>query len=480
MHQSNHLFIGGQWTAATDPHPTAVISPSTEGVIAELQFGGPADVDRAVASAHAAFTSGPWANSTVEFRADALSRFVDELSARTEAFRRTIADEAGLPVVLGPIQVSRAIEFVQYYADLVREYPMAESRSATMTSVNLRQVPLGPIAAIGPWNIPLLGALSKVAPALAAGCTVVFKPSPETPLTALLMAEAAEAADLPPGVLNVVPVSQAGSEALVADRRIAKVGFTGSTAVGHAIALECARQLKPYTLELGGNAAAIICDDAPLEDLGPGLAMTALALSNGEACIAQRRIMVPRHRRDEVVATLCAIAPMLRVGDPREPTTVVGPLISAAHRKRVLDHVADGVSQGATAVYGGGIPEGKDRGFYFEPTVLVDVEPDMRIAREETFGPVVCVMTYDDLDEAIRIANDTHYGLSASIWTEDQERADEIANKLEAGSVFINGAMDLDPNVPFGGFKESGVGRELGPEGLSMYMQVQSVMRPPL
>lgn len=472
------MYIDGTWCTSTDSPPLTVISPATENVIAEVHVGGPADIGNAVSAAADAFQRGGWSRAANEVRADALDRFAAELTARSDRFTTTIAQEAGLPVALAPMHVTRAIEFVSYYADLVRRTPTVERRAASAARATVGRHPVGVVGAIGPWNIPLLGALSKVAPALAAGCTVVFKPSPETPLTALLMAEAAEHADLPPGVLNVVPATPEGSRALVADHRVAKIAFTGSTATGRAIATVCAQQLKPYALELGGNAAAIVCDDAPLEIVGPGLAMTGLGVSNGEACIAQRRILVPRRRRDEIVAALCAFAPLLAVGDPTDPSTVIGPMITGDHRKRILDHIADGQAQGATLVCGGGIPDGIDRGFYVEPTVLVDVDNDMPVAREETFGPVVCVLTYDDLDEAVRIANDTNYGLSASIWTADPTGAGDLAARLEAGSVYVNGAMDLDPNVPFGGFKQSGVGRELGPEGLAEYLQIQSVLRP--
>lgn len=478
MTYPERLFIDGRWCDAADPGRLAVVSPTSEDVIAEVQIGGPADVHRATKAASEAFRRGRWPELTADGRADLLDRFALALTSRTEALTTTIAEEAGIPISLAPIHVTRAIEFVSYYADLVRRTPMSQPRTATSAKVTVGQQPVGVVGAIGPWNIPLLGALSKIAPALAAGCTVVFKPSPETPLTALLMAEAAEHAELPPGVLNVVPATQAGSQALVADPLVAKVAFTGSTATGRAIALACAQQLKPYALELGGNAAAIVCDDIPVEVAGPGLVMTGLAVSNGEACVAQRRILVPRARRDEIVAAICAVASTLPIGDPKQPGTVLGPMITDGHRKRVLDHIADGQSQGAAVVHGGGSPLGLDRGYFVQPTVLVDVDNHMRIAREETFGPVVCVMTYDDINQAIAIANDTEYGLSASIWTADLSNADAIAPRLEAGSVYVNGSGDLDPNVPFGGVKQSGVGRELGPEGLSEFMHSQSIFRP--
>ncbi|ELB92040.1 betaine aldehyde dehydrogenase, partial [Rhodococcus wratislaviensis IFP 2016] len=319
-------------------------------------------------------------------------------------------------------------------------------------------------------------ALSKLAPALAAGCTVVYKPSPETPLIAYLVADAAHEAQFPPGVVNMVTADLEGSERLVSHPDVDMVGFTGSTAVGRRIAQSCAVDFRRHALELGGNAAAIILPDAPAELIAAGLGATGLALNNGEACIAQRRVLAPRERYDEIVAILAAAAAGLPVGDPSDPTTVIGPMITSEHRDRVVDHIEAARTAGAVLAAGG--RSDRDSGYYVEPTVLANVTNDMAAAREEIFGPVVCVIAYDTVEEAVAIAHDTEYGLSSSIWTSDIAAGEAIGRRLRVGSVYINGTLALDPAIPFGGFGHSGMGRELGPEGLDAYCEIQSVFVP--
>jgi aldehyde dehydrogenase (NAD+) len=475
MQTRDRLYIGGMWVDPAGSERLDVISPATEEIIGRVPHGNVADIDRAVQAARDAFDDGAWPRATLAERAEALVLFADALAARTDEFAAAISSEGGFPIALVPGQVALTIDFVRYYADLISTAGHDDRRATSTGHAVVRHLPVGVVGAIVPWNIPLLGALSKIAPALAAGCTVVHKPSPETPLSAFILAEAAQAAGLPAGVLNVVPASVEGSLRLIDHSGVDQIAFTGSTAVGRHIAVACAKQLKRYSLELGGNAAAIVLDDAPLQLVATGLMMTGLVLNNGEACIAQRRVLVPRARRDEVAEALAAATTSIPVGTPDDPGTLVGPMITQAHQQRVLGYCDIGRDEGANVAAGGGRPTGLDRGWYVEPTVLVDVHNGMRVAREEVFGLVVSVIPYPTEEEAIAIASDTDYGLSSSVWTADPARGAELGKNLRVGSLYVNGALKLDPNVPFGGFKQSGVGRELGPEGLAEYQETQAV-----
>lgn len=473
------VYVDGSFEPAKSDTRSKVINPSTGSVIAEVPAVGVADVDRAVASARAAFDEGAWPGLAGAERAEVLDRFADALNARTVELAATVTREAGFPAMFAEsVHVANAIEFVRYYASLARTEPFEQTRTSALAQaeVRVRRCPVGVVAALVPWNIPLLGALSKLAPALAAGCTVVYKPSPETPLIAYMVAESAHEAGFPPGVVNMVTANLEGSERLVSHPDVDMVGFTGSTAVGRRIARACSADFRRHALELGGNAAAIILADAPAELIAAGLGATGLALNNGEACIAQRRVLAPRERYDEIVAILAATAARLPVGDPGDPTTVVGPMITAEHRDRVLGHIENARAAGAVVAAGG--RSVGDTGYFVEPTVLANVTNDMAAAREEIFGPVVCVIAYDTVEEAIAIARDTEYGLSSSVWTTDITAAETIGRRLRVGSVYINATLALDPGIPFGGFGHSGLGRELGPEGLDAYCEIQSLFVP--
>jgi geranial dehydrogenase len=333
------------------------------------------------------------------------------------------------------------------------------------------RTPLGVVAAIVPWNFPVTLALSKIAPALAAGCTVVVKPSPGTVLDSYIMAEAAQEAQLPPGVLNWVPADRDVGAYLVAHPGVDKVAFTGSTSAGRVIARTCGELLRPVTLELGGKSAAIILDDANLEAVMRGLPMASL-LNNGQACYNGTRVLAPKKRYGEIVDALAAMVSSLAVGDPLDRGTQVGPMASAAHRARVESHVAKG-KESARLVVGGGRPKGLDRGWYVEPTVFADVNNSAEIAQEEIFGPVLAVIAYDGDADAVRIANDSAFGLGGSVWSADGERARAVARQVQTGTIGINGYM---PSLgsPFGGVKASGLGREFGPEAVSAYQQLKS------
>ncbi|WP_430336101.1 aldehyde dehydrogenase [Rhodococcus sp. ACT016] len=481
IEQHDTVYVDGTFMPALTEIRMPVVDPATGNVIAQVPACGVEDVDRAVAAARSAFDRGPWPTMSPAARADTLTRLADALGARTTAIAETVIREAGFASRFAePVHVTRAIDFVRYYADLARKEPFEEVRPSALAQADVvvRRCPVGVVSVLVPWNIPLLGALSKIAPALAAGCTVIYKPSPETPQIAYRLAEAVHEAGFPPGVVNILPADLEGSQRMSTHPDVDMVAFTGSTDVGRKIALACATDFRRYSLELGGNAAAIILEDAPVESVAAGLTMTGLALNNGEACIAQRRILAPRSRYDEIVSVLAAAANSLQVGDPTHPDTVIGPMITEAHRDRVLDYIHGAIDEGAVIAAGGGIPDDCHDGYYLQPTVLAQMTNDMRAVREEIFGPVVCVIPYDTVEEAISIARDTEYGLSSSVWTNDLNRAEEIARQLRVGSVYVNGKQTLDPSIPFGGFGHSGVGRELGPEGLAEYSETQAVFMP--
>jgi aldehyde dehydrogenase (NAD+) len=340
----------------------------------------------------------------------------------------------------------------------------------------VRREPVGVVGAIVPWNVPLFTTIAKLAPSLAAGCTVVLKPSPETPLDAIILAEALIEIGLPAGVVNILPAGRETGEYLVTHPGVDKISFTGSTAAGKRIAALCGERLRRYSLELGGKSAAIILEDADLESTMAGL-LPAAMMNNGEACVAQTRILAPRDRYREIVDALSERVGAQKVGDPLDPATEVGPLAAGRQRDRVEKYIALGQEEGAKISVGGGRPVGLDKGWYVEPTVFIDVDNKMRIAQEEIFGPVVCVIPYGDAAEAVAIANDSDYGLSGSVWTADPQRGLDVARQVRTGTYTING-FTLDFGTPFGGYKQSGIGREFGPEGLELFLELKSVNLP--
>ncbi len=477
QYERTELFIGGDWVSPASTEVIEVISPHTEEVIGHAPHAGVADVDRAVAAARAAFTTGPWAEMSAGERADVMAALSAQLQARSTEIAELITAENGAPAtfsLMGGVFASTMV--LDFYTGLVREYSFSDERTGIMGPVTVRREPLGVVAAIVPWNVPLFTAMLKIAPAMAAGCTIVLKPAPETPLDAYLLAECAQEAGVPDGVLNIVPAGREVGEHLVTHPDVDKVAFTGSTAAGRHIASLCGQLLRPVTLELGGKSAAVVLDDAEVESTIAGL-MPASLMNNGQACVAQTRILVPSARRDEFTDALVAAVGAMRVGDPSDPEVEVGPLTSARQRERVEGYIASGLEQGAVAATGGGRPGGLDRGWYVEPTVFTGVDNSMRIAQEEIFGPVLSVIAYDDVDDAVAIANDSAYGLSGSVWSADRDRATAVANRMQTGTVSVNGFM-IEFCAPFGGYKDSGLGRELGPEGLAAYLQAKTVMYP--
>ena len=474
------LFIGGKWVTPQGTGRIEVINPTTEQVIASVPDGTEADLDLAVAAAREAFDHGPWPRMAPAERGAVLKKVADLLAAEMSEMAELITTEMGAPLLFSHMgQVAAPMMVLNYYGDLASTFKFDEVRTGVLGGdVLVAKEAVGVVGAITPWNVPLFLAVGKLAPALAAGCTVVLKPAPETPLDAFRLAELFEAAGLPEGVLSVVPAGREVAEYLVRHPQVDKISFTGSTVAGKKIGALCGESLKRFTLELGGKSAAIICDDADLATSSETLLPNAL-MNTGQACIAQTRILAPTSRYDEVVDALCtAISEKWIVGDPMQMETGVGPLLAARQRERVEGYIAKGREQGATVALGGGRPAGFGTGYYVEPTVFTGVKNDMVIAQEEIFGPVLSVIAYDGDAEAVAIANDSDFGLCGSVWTSDNVRGLGIARQVRTGTYMVNSGMPFDFATPFGGFKNSGMGREFGPEGLEAFLEFKSITFP--
>jgi aldehyde dehydrogenase (NAD+) len=468
------LFIGGEHLPAHSRASIGHHEAATSKPLGTAPQADALDVDAAVAAAKSAFPD--WSHTDPAVRAAILHRFADELTARGADTSTLVSRENGMPITLSrSANVVVPTTLYRYYADLARSRSEEEVRPSVKGNTLVRREPMGVVAAIAPWNYPQALTAFKVAPALAAGNTVVLKPSPETALDAFVLAEAAIAAGLPPGVLNIVSGGRETGEYLVSHPDVAKVSFTGSTPVGRAIGEACGRLIRPVSLELGGKSAGIVLDDADVDVVASTIYRTSF-LNNGQTCYMSSRVLVPDSRYDEVVEAISATVRAFRVGDPLDESTHIGPLVSEAHRDRVLGYVNAAQSSGARVVAGGGVPNGLNEGSFVEPTVFADVENDAAIAREEVFGPVISVTRYGSVDDAVRIANDSEYGLAGTVWSKDEDRAVDVARRVETGSVGINGYF-LDLEAPFGGVKASGVGRELGPEALDEYTRTKSVYR---
>jgi acyl-CoA reductase-like NAD-dependent aldehyde dehydrogenase len=467
------LFIGGAWVRPRGEGVIHVVNAATEEVMGTVPEGGPADSDRAVAAARRAFDE--WSQAPVEERAKAVERLGEALGARVPEVGRIVAQEVGMPLAMATvIQGALPAMVMTSYASILREVPFEERIGS---SVVVREA-AGVVAAITPWNYPLHQAVAKVAPALAAGCTVVLKPSEVAPLSAFLLAEAAEEAGLPPGVLNVVTgLGPSAGEALVTHPEVDLVSFTGSTPAGRRVAALAAATIKRVTLELGGKSPGIVLDDADLHE-AVGSAVRQCMLNSGQTCIAWSRLLVPRPLHDEAAELAAAIAGSYVLGDPLDPATTLGPLATAEQRARVRAAIRGGVDEGATLVAGGDTaPESLDRGWFVRPTILAGVDNGMDVARQEVFGPVLAVLPYDGEDDAVRIANDSIFGLHAGVFSADRDRALRVARRLRAGQVDVNGG-GFNLLAPFGGFKQSGYGRELGRHGLDAYLEVKSLQLP--
>lgn len=469
------LFIGGEWVEPSSAKRIDVVSASTEKPIGSVPEAQESDVDAAVAAARRAFSE--WSQWTPEDRATTMERLADILEQRAEEMVQRVSSQNGMPVAIAS-QLEGAFPAVllRYYAGLARQLEFDEIRPGLLGGNTLvRKEPLGVVGAIVPWNLPQSLAAFKYAPAMAAGCTVVMKPSPETVLDAFLLAEAAAEAGVPGGVLNIVPGGRELGAYLVSHPRVDKISFTGSTDAGRLIGETCGRLLRPVTLELGGKSAAIVLDDAKLEleKIAEPL-FTATMLNNGQTCFLGTRVLAPRARYNEIVDIFTGFAGALTIGDALDPATQIGPMATARQRERVEGYIAKGRAEGARITIGGGRPADRDHGWFVEPTVFADVDNNHTIAQEEIFGPVLSVIPYEDEDEAVRIANDSDFGLGGSVWTSDPARGLAVAKRVQTGTIGVNHYMP-DPTAPFGGVKASGIGRELGPEGLANYQQLKSV-----
>jgi betaine-aldehyde dehydrogenase len=470
------MFIDGEWVDA--PDSVEIRNPATEELVATTAKGDRELTDRAVAAAKAAHERGEWRRSTPDQRADVLRAIVARLNDRMDELVELETRENGVTVRQATaFHIGYSIAHLDYFADLARTYeferPGPTVSYPTLATGVVRHEPLGVCAAIVPWNFPLLLAMWKIGPALAAGNTIVVKPDEKTPLTLLEFARAAQESGLPDGVLNVVMGDGAEVGGRLAEHPdVRKVAFTGSTAVGQEVMRAAAGNVKRVTLELGGKGPNIVLEDADL-DAAVDASLFACFLYSGQACESGTRLLLPDSLHDEFVERMLERTSTLTIGDPLDFETDIGPVISERQRDRILNYIDIGKSEGAIAACGGGKPSGDqfEKGWWVEPTIFTGVRNDMRIAREEIFGPVLSVIRYRDVDEAVAIANDTEYGLSAGVWSSDTERAMDIASRLESGTVWINDWHMVNSRFPFGGYKQSGIGRELGPDALDEYTE---------
>ncbi len=470
----DELFIGGEWRKPIRSHPLAVISPHSEEPVGHVQVAGPEDIEIAVAAARHAFDHGPWPRLAHAERMAKIEELTAIYAGHIDEMADLITAEMGSPRSFSRLgQAAGAASMMHLALAAARDFPWVERRQGVLGEVHLRRAPVGVVGAIVPWNVPQFLIMPKLIPALIAGCTVIVKPAPETPLDALWLAEMIEQVGLPEGVVSVLPGGTDVGEALVRHPGVDKIAFTGSSATGRRIAALCGEQLKRVSLELGGKSAAIILDDADIDKTVAGL-KTAGLMNNGQACVAQTRILVSERRHDKVIDALADMMSGLHVGDPADETTDIGPLVAQRQQRRVQDYIRSGQHEGARIIIGGD-DNPAERGWYVRPTLFADATNDMRIAREEIFGPVLTVLGYTDEDDAVRIANDSDYGLAGSVWTADTAHGLEVAARVRTGTYGINMYM-LDISTPFGGFKQSGIGREFGPEGLDEYVELQSVV----
>ena len=470
------LYIGGEWVAPASDGKIDVISPMTEEVIFTVAEARDADMDRAVAAARAAFDDGPWPRLSHAERAEYLTRFGAALKARGEELGHAWTNQIGVLNAMTRFVGMGAGATFDRYAAMASTFEFEEKHTPLDGKGRglLVREPVGVVAAIVPWNSPLGLSCGKTAPALLAGCTVILKASPETPIEAYIMAEIADEIGLPPGVFNVVTAHREASEHLIRNPAVDKVSFTGSAVAGRKVASILGERMARYTMELGGKSAAIVLDDFDTEEAVQSLT-GSICIMSGQVCAALTRIIVPRHRHDEFAESFASAMKALKPGDPYDPTSSFGPLAMERQRERVEGYIAKGVDEGAKLMAGGGRPAGFNRGYYFEPTLFANVDNRMTIAQEEIFGPVLSLIPADSDEDAIRIANDSIYGLNGAVMTHDNERAYQVARQVRTGNI-SQARMRADLSIAFGGFKQSGVGREGGREGLMPYLESKTML----
>lgn len=481
---TRRLFINGSWVEGSGDEVLEVVNPATEEIIAEVPQATPADIDAAVGAARQAFDEGPWPTMSPAERGRILAAMADELTRRRDELVELNITEAGSTRMLADmLQVGAPID---HFNDLVHrvlprfafEEPVPPIYGQGIGHGIAIREPYGVAALITAFNFPFLLNLAKVGPALAAGCTAVLKSSPYTPLEAMVLGEIAEAAGVPPGVLNIVTGDVAAGERLTRHPDVDIISFTGSDAVGRKVYTQGADSIKKVVLELGGKSANILLEDADLDKALQSV-LAGFITHAGQGCALQTRILVHQSLHDDLVARVVGTLGFISVGDPSDPATMMGPLIREVQRERVEALIASGVDEGAQIAFGGKRPAHLERGYFVEPTLFVGVDNGMRIAQEEIFGPVAVVIPFADDDEAVRIANDTRYGLAGGVWSGDPLRADAVARRLRTGMVVINGGGGgLNPASPFGGYKHSGIGREFGEYGLSEYLQHKALQWP--
>ena len=472
MKVRDKLYIDGAWVPSTGKGRLEVVNSTTEEVMGTVPEGTPEDVDKAVRAAATAFPA--WSATSADERSKILARVQEGLSARTEELATLISEEVGMPFTLsGMIQVGLPVMSFATAAQLASEYVFEEPLGSSL----IVREPVGVVGAITPWNYPLHQIAAKVAPALAVGCTVVLKPSEVAPLNAFVLAEIFDEVGLPPGVFNLVAgTGPVVGEAIASHPLVDMVSFTGSTRAGKRVMQLASEGVKRVALELGGKSPNVILEDADLEKAVPA-GVAAAYINSGQTCSALTRMIVPRSRLGEVEDLAVKTAETYVTGDPFDAATRLGPLVSATQRERVRGYIHKGIDDGARLLTGGAeSPEGQETGFFVRPTVFSDVTTDMTIAQEEIFGPVLSIMPYDTEEEAVRIANDTVYGLAGGVWAGDKDHAEKVARQVRAGQVEVNGG-GFNPGAPFGGFKQSGIGRELGRFGLEEFLEVKSLQR---
>jgi len=472
---TEQIFIDGQWRAATGGgEELTVVTPHDEEIILRYVEPSTADVDEAVAAAREAFDRGPWPRMAPEERGQYLKKVADLLTARLPELAEAWTGQVGAVIGFTSKASGQAPGLFNYYAGLCSTYPFVDERTRSSGGkVRVVAEPAGVTACITPWNAPLVLLIYKVAAGLAAGCTMVVKPSPETPIDAHILTECIAEAGLPKGVFNMLPAGREIGDHLIRHPGIDKISFTGSTAAGKHIAGVAAQRLARVSLELGGKSAALILEDAEMDKVLPSLVPYSMPIT-GQVCFSLTRVLVPRSRKDEMIEAYRSAVSKVKVGDPFASDSGMGPLTMQRQLDRVLGYIEKGKAEGAKLALGGGRPADLNRGFFVEPTIFTDVHPDMTIAREEIFGPVVSIIDYDDEADMIAKANHSDYGLHGAVYTSDPEHGYRIAREYRTGSVTVNG-MAVDIEMPFGGFKQSGLGREGGIEGLETYLETKTI-----